>query len=129
MIRFYHSYCKQPKYAEKLQWSAITNQERTKLEKQKNTSIEGVNEFYELSRLVNDRLSKLLERRSAESGGGSKFENDFDESLVTGEPSKTTNKSFKNKSRDVELDDIDIDPGYEISLDDIKKLPDFSYEE
>ena len=109
----YHSYCKQPKYSDKLNWSSKPPQPQpqpqppAKLEEkvreaQLDDEYESIDQ--ELSRLVCERLNKLLDRH------------------------KERHESVS--SIDTTLGEIgDIDPGYEISLDDIKKLPDFSYDE
>lgn len=61
----------------------------------------GLKDYLEISQ----RLEKLLERRKSD------LEND--------------QPAFSEAA----FDEIEIDPGYEISLEDINKLPDFSYDE
>lgn len=107
MIRLYHSYCKQPKYGEKLSWSSEQPQQQLR----RVGEDDELGKFEELSRLASERADDLFNASSRQ----------LDEN---------ENVQQQPTVKD-EFDEIAIiDPGYEISLDDIKKLPiDFSYDE
>lgn len=45
------------------------------------------------------------------------------------DPTTVNSSRRENSTKSLELDEIEIDPGFDISLEDIKKLPDFTYEE
>lgn len=135
MIRLYHSYCKQPKYGDKLNWSTCPAQ-RSRKEAQlddhdddfnkNNNNNSNEEDYLDLSRLVSERLNKLLSGRQQRDDNSKEAKENEEEAAAAAEAAQ---KNLATHSPRDELDEIVIDPGYEISLDDINKLPDFSYEE
>lgn len=142
MIRLYHSYCKQPKYGDKLNWSTCPDEAKNPTRRSRkeaqlddhdddfNNNNNNEEDYLDLSRLVSERLNKLLERSSGRQQEQQKQQQQRDDKSkeATENEDASAAVASHNSPRD-ELDEIVIDPGYEISLDDINKLPDFSYEE
>jgi hypothetical protein len=140
MIKLYHSYCKQPNKnnKEKLKWRGSSGSRVVPESRQ--TPLISANHYSAISldydqdllnKLVNERLNKLFERKKL-LGEEAEAEVEAEASLDMKEEFKeerdaSLNCKFNKELND--LNDIEIDPGYEISLEDIQKLPDFSYEE
>lgn len=140
MIKFYHSYCKQPNKnnKEKLKWRGSSGSRVVPESRQ--TPLISANDYSAISldydqdllnKLVNERLNKLFERKKLlgeepEAEVEAEASIDMKEELKE-ERDASLNCKFIKELND--LNDIEIDPGYEISLEDIQKLPDFSYEE
>lgn len=137
VIKLYHSYCKQPKYGEKLQWTRVALEAANKRHKAQplrprnhvddEMSVVVGDEYTDLSSLVNERLNRLFGCHSSRENREN--ENTSNHSGEQADKDKSQPPCSSNIVLKDDFDEIEIDPGYEISLDDIKKLPDFSYDE
>lgn len=126
LIKFFHSYSKQPLINKTNRELAVNN---SFIKEKLNLSSSSLSNINKKKREVIDELSKEVTARNHLCDSGDMIKKIKIDGDTSTKIEHDLVESFGENSKSLELDEIEIDPGFEITLEDIKKLPDFSYEE